>query len=257
MTESKTEPNFVILHGNHGCKKEDGWYTYLYDKLNMHGYKIDLRTHDENIINSRVNIIKTLKDEIKCDLNTIIIGHSSGALACMRYAELYPVLGLVLVAPYITHNGIKNEKKSGYFDYSWKPDEIRKNTKWIIQFSSDDDPLISYHEQSQILRRILRNPDFDYNYYKCNKMHHIGRKILKSANFIEKIILSKIIDNIMPEYIITDELNENNETFQVRIEKINNGEEEDLIEIKNNNPFISSWKENILPPNINLNLKIY
>jgi len=49
---------------------------------------------------------------------------------------------------------------------------------------------------------------------------------------------------------------ENNVTIQVKIEKVNNGEE-DLISIKNDNPFIVSLKENILPLNINLNLKIY
>lgn len=134
MTELKTEPNFVILHGNHDCKAEDGWYTNLHNKLIMYGYKSDLRTHKDKIINSRVKIITTLKDEIKCDENKIIIGHSSGALACMRYAELHPILGLVLVAPYVTHLGIKNEKKSGYFDYPWKPDEIRKILNGLYSF---------------------------------------------------------------------------------------------------------------------------
>ena len=101
---TKPKPNFVILHGNHGTKAEDAWYTDLYNKLSKAGHKIDLRTHDESIINSRVNIIKTLKDEIKCDENTVIIGHSSGAQACLRYAEEHPVL--VLVTPYVTHMGI-------------------------------------------------------------------------------------------------------------------------------------------------------
>jgi uncharacterized membrane protein len=87
-------------------------------------------------------------------------------------------------------------------------------------------------------------------------MHHIGKKF-KSANFIYEILISKIIDNILPENIVIDELNENNENIQVKIEKINNREEEDLIEIKHDNTFIASWKDNILPPNINLNLKIF
>jgi hypothetical protein len=62
---TKSEPNFVILHENHGTKAEDALYTDLYNKFSKAGHKINLRTHDENIINSRVNIIKTLKDEIK------------------------------------------------------------------------------------------------------------------------------------------------------------------------------------------------
>lgn len=255
MTEYTSKPNFVILHGNNGTKADEAWYTYLYNKLSIYSYKIDLRTHEENIINSRVNIIKTLKDEIKCDENTIIIGHSSGALAGMRYAELYPILGLVLVTPYVTHMGNEHEKESGYFDYPWKPNEIRKNTKWIMQFSSDDDPFISYKDQSQVIRRMLRNLDFDYTYYKCVNMHHIGKKF-QSANFLYKILISKVIDNFLPENILTNELNDNNVTIQVKIEKVNNGEEEGIILIKTDNPFISSWKENILDPFTNLNLFI-
>lgn len=47
-------------------------------------------------------------------------------------------------------------------------------------------------------------------------MHHIGKKF-KSANFIYKNLISKIIDNILPENIVIDELNENNENIQVKI----------------------------------------
>lgn len=253
LIELKIKPNFVILHGNHNTIAEDAWYLYLYNKLSIYGYKIDLRTHDESIINSKVNIIKTLKDEIKCDKNTIIIGHSSGAQACLRYAEEYPVLGLVLVTPYVTHMSNFHEKESGYFDYPWKPEQIRKNCKWIIQFSSDDDPFISYKEQSQIIRRILRNPDFDYTYYKCINMHHIGKKF-KSCNFLYRLVSSKVFDNYLPSNITTNELNDNNQTINVCIEKVNDGEEEELIEIESNHPFIESWMDNILPKNMNLNL---
>jgi predicted alpha/beta hydrolase family esterase len=251
MTETK--PNFVILHGNHGTKAEDAWYTYLYNKLIPYGYQVDLRTHEEIVINSRVEIIRTLKEEINCNENTIIIGHSSGAEACMRYAEVFKVLGLVLVTPYVTHMGNNHEKESGYFDYPWKPNDIRNNAKWIIQFSSSDDPFISYKEQSQVIRRMLRNPDFDYTYYKCVNMHHIGKKY-QTVNFIYRILLSKIIDNVLPNNITTNELNDNNETVKVEIEKVNDGDEENLITIKNDDPFFSSWNDNILPVNTDLHL---
>jgi len=102
---------------------------------------------------------------------------------------------------------------------------------------------------------MLRNPDFDYTYYKCINIHHIGKKF-QSANFIYRILISKVIDNFLPEDITTNELNDNNKTIQVKIKKVNNGEEEDLIEIKLDNSFISSWKDNILPTNTNLNLNI-
>ena len=36
-----------------------------------------------------------MKEEFKCDESTLIIGHSSGAVAAMRYAETNKVLFLV------------------------------------------------------------------------------------------------------------------------------------------------------------------
>jgi len=258
MSEFNSKPKIVILHGNHGTKKEDAWYTSVYNKFISSGYEVNLETHEENIINSRVNIIKTLKENIKCDENTIIIGHSSGAEACMRYAELYPVLGLVLVTPYVTHMGNDHEKESGYFDYPWKPSDIQNNVKWIIQLSSDSDPFISYREQSQVIRRMLRKTNFDYTYYKCIDMHHIGKKF-KSANFIFHIVNEKCTFNqVLTSNIVCTELNENNENVDVTIEKVIDGVEEDLIEIKSDNPFYASWRDNILPisncSNLNLTL---
>ena len=138
-------PKIIILHGNHGTTHKDAWYSTLACKFIEAGFQVDLRTHPENIINSRINIIDTLKNELDCDENTIIIGHSSGAQACLRYAELYKAFGLVLVTPYTTHMGNEHEKESGYFDFPWNPLAIRNNVKWIIQFSSDTDPFISYN----------------------------------------------------------------------------------------------------------------
>jgi len=170
----------------------------------------------------------------------------------MRYTDkLFKVLGLV--TPYVTHIGNNHEKESGYFYYPWKPSDIRNNVKWIIQFSSSDDPFISYKEQSQVIRRMLRNSDFDYTYYKCVNMHHIGKKY-QTANFIYKILLSKIIDNILPSNITTNELNDNNERVKVEIEKVNDRDEKNLITIKYDDPFFSSWNDNILQVNTDLNL---
>ena len=41
-----------------------------------------------------------MKEKLAVDENTIIIGHSSGACAAIRYAEENKVVGLVLVGAY-------------------------------------------------------------------------------------------------------------------------------------------------------------
>jgi predicted alpha/beta hydrolase family esterase len=247
-----TTTKIVILHGNHGTTADDAWYASLKDRLVAAGYTVDLRTHPETTINSRENVIQMLQSS-QVDDRTILIGHSSGALACMRYAERFPVLGLVLVTPYVTHMGNPHEKESGYFDFRWNPESMRQNTEWIIQFSSDADPFISYKEQSQVIRRMLRTPGFDYSYYKCIDMHHIGKKY-KSAHFIFDIVHAKITSQFVNNMLTSSEVDEFGELVEVHIEKVNNGDEEEPIEIAADHLFVQSWKDSILPEGVDLNL---
>lgn len=39
---------------------------------------------------------------------------------------------------------------SGYYNRPWQWEQIRQNTKWIIQFGSMDDPFIPFIEQQQV-----------------------------------------------------------------------------------------------------------
>ena len=91
-----------------------------------------------------------MHDELKCDENTIIVGHSSGAVAAMRYAEKYKVKGLVLVAAYHTDLGKDYEKISGYFRRPWEWSTIKENCDFIIQFASTDDPFVPFEEQQYV-----------------------------------------------------------------------------------------------------------
>lgn len=42
--------------------------------------------------------IPFMREQMECDENTVIIGHSSGAEAAMRFAEKYKVKGIILVS---------------------------------------------------------------------------------------------------------------------------------------------------------------
>ena len=72
----------------------------------------------------------------------------------MRYAEKNKILGSVLVGTYYTDTGDQNEQKSGYFDEPWNWPSIRNNQKWIIQFSSTDDPFFSYDEPKLVHEKL-------------------------------------------------------------------------------------------------------
>lgn len=57
-----------------------------------------------------------MRDTLRCDAATIIVGHSSGAEAAMRFAERHKVKGLVLVSACVSDLGVENERLSGYYN---------------------------------------------------------------------------------------------------------------------------------------------
>ena len=103
--------------------------------------------------------------ELGADENTILIGHSSGAIAALRFAEKNKILGTVLVGAYYTDLGDENEKESGYFDKLWDWQLIKNNQKWIIQFASTDDPFIPI-EEARILHQNLNTIYYEHTYQK-------------------------------------------------------------------------------------------
>ncbi|KAG8444022.1 hypothetical protein GDO86_009277 [Hymenochirus boettgeri] len=91
-----------------------------------------------------------MESQLKCDNRTIIIGHSSGAAAAMRFAETHKVYAIILVSAYTSDLGDENEKASGYFSRPWQWEKIKSNCLHIIQFGSVDDPFLPWHEQQEV-----------------------------------------------------------------------------------------------------------
>ena len=60
-----------------------------------------------------------MEEVLKADENSIIVGHSSGAEAAMRYCEEHKVRGIVLVAACHTDLGHPSEAISGYYNRAW------------------------------------------------------------------------------------------------------------------------------------------
>ena len=85
-------------------------------------------------------------ERLDADENTILIGHSSGAVAAMRYAETHRLLGSILVGVCHTDLGDSFEAASGYYEARWQWQQIRDNQEWIAIYNSTDDPHIPIDE---------------------------------------------------------------------------------------------------------------
>ena len=123
-----------------------------------------------------------IEGTLGADENTIIVGHSSGAVAAMRLLEKIPLKGIVLVAACHTDLGEPSEAAAGYYNRPWNWEEMKKNvgTAGISQFHSDDDPFIPLSEA----RHVAENTGSDYQEYK-------GRSHFFSPPFPELIELIK------------------------------------------------------------------
>lgn len=71
--------------------------------------QIIARDFPDNDLAREVYWIPFLKNELKADQNSILVGHSSGSIAAMRYAESNQILGSVLVGAY--HTDLWHEKE--------------------------------------------------------------------------------------------------------------------------------------------------
>lgn len=162
----------ILIHGNGNSKPTDNWFPYLKRELEKLGVVVEAPQFPDALL-ARSSYWLPFLDQLKVDENTILIGHSSGAIAAMRYAETHRILGSALIGTYYTDLGMENEKLSGYFNTPWNWEAIKKNQKWVIQFAGVNDPWIPIKEahvvQDQLGSEYYESPDqghFGGDYYK-------------------------------------------------------------------------------------------
>jgi serine hydrolase len=170
----------ILIPGNGGRSPDDNWFPYTAHELSTFGIHVTNEQFPDPVL-ARAEYWLPFIEKLGADQDTIIIGHSSGAVAAIRYAETHIILGSVLVSASCTDLGLKSEKVSGYFDQPWNWDAIKHNQKWIIQFASSDDPLITIDEA----RAIHKNLDTEY--YEYVDQDHFGRFMHPKREFPELV----------------------------------------------------------------------
>ena len=132
------------------------------------GGDVIAETFPDNDLARKEYWLPFIEKKLKSDPNSILIGHSSGAIAAMRYAEKHRLIGTVLVGAYHSDLGFPKEKASGYFDEPWDWKAIKNNQQWVLQFASTDDPWIPI-EEPRFIHEQLGSKYFEYD-----SMGHFG-----------------------------------------------------------------------------------
>jgi len=153
MPEPAIKPKVIMIHGNGGGTGHEGWFPSVRRELEDAGLEVSNPTFPDNV-KARAQYWLPYITELGAGTNTILIGHSSGAVAALRYAEHHQILGSVLVGACYTDLGDASERVSGYYSAPWDWEAIRSNQQWVIQYASPDDPYIPVAEARFIQKKL-------------------------------------------------------------------------------------------------------
>jgi len=131
---------------------ECNWYGWLARSIQNPKVEVLVKNMPDPHTARRTIWLPFMKDTLKVDEETIVVGHSSGAAAILRFLETNKVGAAILISAYTSDLGDPNEKASGYFEGPFLWDQIRKNARKIIQFTSSDDPFLPIDEQLAVVQ---------------------------------------------------------------------------------------------------------
>ena len=143
----------ILLHGNGGGNAYSVWLQQVAHDLRDLGLEVVNESFPDPV-KARASIWLPFLEQLGTDEDTVLVGHSSGAVAAMRYAETHKLLGSVLVSACYTDLGEASERVSGYYEAPWDWQAIKSNQDWILQFASPDDPYIPVAEARYIQKHL-------------------------------------------------------------------------------------------------------
>lgn len=175
----------ILIPGNGGGSPRDNWLPYLEQELPKLGIEV-INVQFPDAVLARKEFWLPFIKKLGAGENTVLVGHSSGAVAAMRYAETNKILGSVLVGACYTDLGYDSEKQSGYYDEPWQWEKIRENQKWVAQFASTDDPFIPI-EEARFIHDNLKS-----EYHEYADQGHFGHDGKRKYEFPELVGVLKL-----------------------------------------------------------------
>lgn len=98
---------FIIAPGNGGCGKnikKCNWYGWFHKEMKRRGHESICVNWPDSFVCRQSIWLPFVRDELKADKQTVVVGHSTGALLAMRLLETVELHGVILVAAAHTGN---------------------------------------------------------------------------------------------------------------------------------------------------------
>src|SRR3989338_281252 len=125
--------HIMLIPGNQNADvNSEIWYPWITKQLKSLGLTVIAKNMPDADLARKEYWLPFIEKELGSDKDSILIGHSSGAVAALRFAEAHKLGGIILISASYTHLGNEHEAASHYFDDPWQWDKIKQNVKWII-----------------------------------------------------------------------------------------------------------------------------
>jgi predicted alpha/beta hydrolase family esterase len=155
-------PQRVVIVPGNGCANIEAanWYVPVANELrDTYGCDVRVRSMPDPVEAKRSIWLPFILNELGADEETVLIGHSSGAVAALRLLESHKLKGAILVSACHTDLGMESEAISGYYPHAdgsnpWNWEAIKSNAQWIAQLHSEDDPFIDPSEARFVAKHI-------------------------------------------------------------------------------------------------------
>lgn len=133
-----------IIHGG-GEGPDSCWFPWLKQKLEKKGYQVSIPLMPERSVDIQ-GWVDVLNANIKPSPQTIIVGHSRGCQAILRYLQNAPALfsGVYLVAPYtkLKFNDWRSKSIEHWLSKPIKWSAVKKSAKTFVALFSDNDEIV-------------------------------------------------------------------------------------------------------------------
>lgn len=154
--EIKADFHFVLLHG-FGGNSEGAFLPWLKDELESRGYKVDVPNLPNPNNPTEGGQVNYVLDNIKFSENTILFGHSLGAVVAMKVAEKlsHKISGLILAGGF-TKAKFKDVDRPFKNTFNWDYDyeSIKKKVGFIKILSSLNDYAVPRQEGKTLASKL-------------------------------------------------------------------------------------------------------
>lgn len=147
---------FLILHGT-GASPEANWFMWLKGKLIRQGHEVWLPQLPDSSKPNTITYNKFIfaNKDFPIDSDTILIGHSSGAVEILSLLQHLPMANTVVKAAVLVSafkDDLGWDSLRGLFDEPFNFDTIKSHCNKFIFLHSDNDPYVEL-EHAEYLKK--------------------------------------------------------------------------------------------------------